>query len=172
MKPTDKLLFVTMQNIQIPQIKFTMVPMVMPQNKPHLFLVYVSDARPIMYAIIGKERINPPVGPTMDCQPPVKFENTGKPNVPNKMYISVAKKARFEPNIIAASVIMNVCKVTGTPLGSGMENGAITQIREAVSPITQSSWMFVLLFFIWFDSPKVYQSIQNSIFTFVSQCGT
>ena len=115
-----------MQNIQIPQIKFTMVPMVMPPNKPHLFLLYVSDARPIMYAIIGKERINPPVGPTMDCHPPVKFENTGKPNAPNKMYISVAEKARFETNIIAASVIMNVCKVTGTPLGSGMENGAIT----------------------------------------------
>lgn len=128
-----------MQNIQIPQMKFTIVPVVIPKDKDHLFLVYVSDARPMIYAIIGKERINPPVGPTMDCQPPVKFENIGKPNIPNKIYMSVAIEACFAPNIIAARVIIKVCRVTGIPIGSGMEKGAITQIREAANPIMHNS---------------------------------
>lgn len=138
-KPTDKLLFVTMQNIQNPQMKFIIVPVVIPKGKDHLFLVYVSDASPIIYAMIGKERINPPVGPTMDCQPPVKFENIGKPNAPNKTYMSVAVEARFAPNIIAARVIIKVCSVIGTPKGSGMDRGAMMQIREVTNPTMHNS---------------------------------
>lgn len=108
MKPTDKLLFVTIQNMLTPQIKFIIVPIVIPKNKDRLFLVYVSDARPMIYAIIGKERMNPLVGPTIDCQPPVKFENTGRPNAPNRTYISVAVNAGFAPSIIAVSVMIKV----------------------------------------------------------------
>lgn len=75
----------------------------------------------------------------MDCQPPVKFENTGKPKAPKSIYISVADEARLAPNIIAARVIIKVCSVIGTPRGSGMEKGAITQIREAANPIMHNS---------------------------------
>lgn len=146
-----------MQNIQIPQMKFNIVPIVMPENKDHLFLEYISDASPIIYAMIGKERINPPVGPTMDCQPPVKFENIGKPNAPNKIYMSVAVEARFAPNIIAASIIIKVCNVIGTPRGSGMEKGAITQIREVTNPTMHSSCIFEFSFFILLNSPKIFK---------------
>ena len=153
-KPTVKLLLVAMQNIQSPHIKFMIVPIVIPMNKVHFLFAYVSEARPITYAIIGKESINPPVGPVMDCQPPVKFEKTGRPNAPNIAYISVAMEARFAPNIIAASVIIKVWSVIGTPRGSGMESGAITQTRDAANPTIQSSRISDFLYFILFCSPK------------------
>ena len=62
----------------------------------------------MIYAITGKERIKPPVGPLMDCHPPVKFENTGRPNAPSRTYMSVAVNAGFAPNIIAVSVMIKV----------------------------------------------------------------
>ena len=108
MKPTDKLLFVTIQNMLTPNRKFIAVPIIMPMSKEYFLLQYVSEAHPMIYAIIGKERINPPVGPTIDCQPPVKFENTGRPNAPNRTYISVAVNAGFAPSIIAVSVMIKV----------------------------------------------------------------
>ena len=91
-----------------PHRKFTTVPIIIPMSKEYFLLQYVSEAHPIIYAIIGKERMNPPVGPTIDCQPPVKFENTGRPNAPNRTYISVAVNAGFAPSIIAVSVMIKV----------------------------------------------------------------
>lgn len=76
-KATMKELSVTRQNMAIPQAKFTTVPKSIPNNKDEL--------RPITYAIIGKDRMKPPVGPIKQCHPPVKLENTGNPNVPNNM---------------------------------------------------------------------------------------
>lgn len=76
-KPTDKELSVTRQNMAIPQAKFNTVPKNIPNNKDEL--------RPITHAIIGKERMKPPVGPIKHCQPPVKLENTGNPNAPKSM---------------------------------------------------------------------------------------
>jgi hypothetical protein len=75
----------------------------------------------MIYAINGKERINPDVGPVMDCHPPVKFANTGSPIAPSSMYISVAVKPFFEPRIIPAMVTAKVCMVIGTPIGIGIE---------------------------------------------------
>lgn len=120
--------------------------------------------------MIGKERINPPVGPVIDCQPPVKFEKTGSPKAPSKTYISVAVNAGFAPNIIAVTVIIKVCRVVGIPVGRRIGMGAMTQIRAAFSPIMHS---FIVLFFVYFMvfcSPKVYQFLQNSIFRHFSQC--
>ena len=103
--------------------------------------------------MIGKERIKPPDGPTIDCQPPVKFANTGKPSAPSKIYRSVASAPRFAPSTIAASGIINVCKVIGTPSGIGNENGAIMQIIAAARPMKQMSCMFIFFFFILNYSP-------------------
>lgn len=137
----------------------------------HFFFVHMSDARPITYAIIGKERINPPVGPVIDCHPPVKFEKTGSPKAPRRTYISVAVNAGFAPNIIAVSVIIKVWRVVGTPVGSIIGMGAMTQIKAVVSPTMHSSFVLFLGYFIIYYSPKVSQSLQNSIFGHVSQCG-
>ena len=70
--------------MHIPHRKFTTVPIIIPMSKEYFLLQYVSEAHPIINAIIGKDRIKPPVGPTIDCQPPVKFENTGRPNEPSR----------------------------------------------------------------------------------------
>jgi len=130
----------------------------------------MSDARPIIYAIIGKERINPPVGPVIDCQPPVKFEKTGSPKAPSRTYRSVAVNAGFAPNIIAVRVMIKVWRVVGTPVGSSMGMGAMTHIRDVVNPIAHSSFVLFFVCFIIICSPKVFQSLQNSIFRHVSQC--
>ena len=155
----------------IPHTKFSRVPIVIPITIVHFFFVHMSDARPIIYAIIGKERMNPPVGPVIDCHPPVKFEKTGSPKAPNRTYMSVAVNAGFAPNIIAVNVIIKVWRVVGTPVGSSMGMGAMTQIRDVVSPIMHSSFVLFLVYFIIFYSPKVFQSLQNSIFGHFSQCG-
>lgn len=68
-----------------PQTKFMTVPKNIPRINKHLCFARKAEARPMTYAIIGKDKINPPVGPTIICHPPVKFENTGKPKAPNRM---------------------------------------------------------------------------------------
>ena len=83
----------------------------------------------MIYAINGKERINPDVGPVMDCHPPVKFANTGSPIAPSNMYISVAVTPFFEPRMIPAMVTAKVCMVIGTPIGIGMEICAMITIN-------------------------------------------
>lgn len=138
-KPISKLLAVTTQNMETPQTKFMAVPMIIPRSNEYLRFNRKSDPRPIKYAIIGKDRMNPPVGPNNICHPPVKFANTGKPKAPNSMYINPAIAPRLAPNKIAASVMMNVCKVIGIPSGIGMESGAMTQISATVIPTTHSS---------------------------------
>ena len=84
-KPTNKLLSVTKQNMETPQMKFMIVPIIIPTASRYLRFDCSFKANPITKAIIGNDKINPPVGPIMICQPPVKLENTGKPNAPNNM---------------------------------------------------------------------------------------
>ena len=61
----------------IPKAKFITVPASIPNHK--------EEPKPITYAIIGKDRMKPPVGPIKHCHPPVKLENTGNPNAPKRM---------------------------------------------------------------------------------------
>ena len=106
----------------------------------------------------------------MDCHPPVKLENTGSPNAPSRTYMRVVVNAGFAPNIIAVRVIIKVCRVVGIPVGRRIGMGAMTQIRDALSPIMHSFVVLFLVCFIIFYSPKLYQSLQNSIFRHFSQC--
>lgn len=81
--PTERGLWVIKQNIAIPQIILTVVPRAIPKEKQKRNLLRYSVPRPMTYAINGKDSINPEVGPVIDCQPPVKFANTGSPIAPN-----------------------------------------------------------------------------------------
>lgn len=107
-KPTAALLRVIRQKWVRPQMKFNKVPSPILIIRAGFFFEYISEPRPMIYAIRGNERINPPVGPTIDCHPPVKLEKTGRPNTPSSTYMSVAAKAGFAPIIIAARLIIKV----------------------------------------------------------------
>lgn len=94
------------------------------------------------YAISGKERMNPLVGPVRACRPPLKFAKTGKPTAPSKIYIIVERAPFLAPSMIPASVIAKVCMVIGTPNGRGIAICA-SIVRIAVNKeIIQRSWIF------------------------------
>lgn len=120
-KPTANELFVTRQNIATPQSRLRIVPSAIPREKQKRNFCRCSVPSPIMYAISGKDRINPAVGPVIACKPPVKFAKTGRPMAPKRTYTSVAINPFFEPRITPAIVTAKVCIVTGTPIGIGMD---------------------------------------------------
>ena len=140
--PTRRLLFVRKQNMRSPQRRFTVVPRIIPIRRLHFHLLRFSTPRPMRKAIRGKERINPPVGPTKDCQPPVKFAKTGNPIAPSNIYINVERAPNLEPRIMPASVTAKVCIVIGTPRGIGMAICAIITMIAENKPVRQMFCMF------------------------------
>lgn len=146
--PTINVLFVSTQNISVPQSKFRVVPRMIPSQYRYFCLERSSVPRPIIYAISGKERIKPPVGPTRTCQPPIKFAKTGNPIIPISIYINVERAPLREPSTIPAKVTANDCMVTGTPKGIGNAICAVIARTDVKSPMRHKSCIFNLLRFI------------------------
>lgn len=147
-KPIQTGIFVKAQNTKIPQRRFNEVPAIMPAGYAPLKRVRSSVPRPMIYAISGKDKINPPVGPKKDCHPPVKFAKTGNPIAPSSIYIIVEKAPFLEPSTILAKVMAKVCMVIGTPKGIGMEICAMMTMTAVHKPIMQSSRIFNFDFFM------------------------
>ena len=87
----------------------------------------------------GNERINPPVIPKSTPIPPEKFEKTGAPTVPSRMYASVEIVPFFAPRAIPASGTASVCMVIGTPYGIGMLSCDIIAMMAVKMAIRQRS---------------------------------
>lgn len=146
--PIINVLFVSAQNISVPQSKFRVVPRMIPSQYRYFCLERSSVPRPIIYAISGKERINPPVGPTSTCQPLIKFAKTGNPIRPTNIYINVERAPLREPSTMPARVTANDCIVTGTPKGIGNETCAVIERTAVKSPMRHKSCMLNLFCFI------------------------
>ena len=146
--PTNNVLFVRTQNIRVPQMRFSIFPRKMPIQDWYFCLERSSVPSPMMYAMIGKESIKPPVGPTMDCQPPVKFAKTGNPIKPTSIYINVERAPLREPRTIPARATAKDCIVIGTPNGIGKEICAIIARTAEKSPTRHRSCIFNLFCFI------------------------
>lgn len=104
----------------------------------------------------GKDKINPPVGPAMDCQPPVKFANTGRPTEPSITYMMEAIAPFFEPKTMPAKVIAKVCMVNGTPKGIGITICAIIVMTAVKRPIMHKSLICKDCFFIIFPRENAF----------------
>lgn len=146
--PIINVLLVSAQNIRVPQSKLSMVPRKIPSQYIYFCLIRSSVPRPMMYAISGKESINPPVGPIRTCHPPIKFAKTGNPINPTSIYINVESAPLREPSMIPASVTANVCIVIGTPKGIGIAICAVIARTAEKSPMRHRSCMFILFCFI------------------------
>lgn len=68
--PTYRLLFVAKQKTIVPERKFMSVPIITPTIMDTFLLWRALEIAPIIYAIRGKDRMKPPVGPIIICQPP------------------------------------------------------------------------------------------------------
>ena len=84
-RPAINVLLLKKQNIAVPQSRFIIFPKRTHIRKQPLNRERLSTPKPTRYVMSGKDRINPPVGPVMICQPPVKLEKTGSPKAPNNM---------------------------------------------------------------------------------------
>lgn len=146
--PTINVLFVRTQNISVPQRRFSMFPRMILSQYKYFCLERSSVPSPMMYAIIGKESIKPPVGPTMDCQPPVKFAKTGNPIRPTSIYINVERAPLREPRTMPARATAKDCIVIGTPNGIGKDICAIIARTAEKSPMRHKSCMFNFVCFI------------------------
>lgn len=146
--PTINVLFVRTQNISVPQRRFSMFPRMIPSQYKYFCLERSSVPSPMMYAIIGKESIKPPVGPTMDCQPPVKFAKTGNPIRPTSIYINVERAPLRELRTMPARATAKDCIVIGTPNGIGKDICAIIARTAEKSPMRHKSCMFNFVCFI------------------------
>ena len=149
LKPIQNELFVRKQNIRIPHIKLKEFPKKIPRIKLPFHLLRYSIPSPMTYAINGKERIKPPVGPASDPRPPVKFAKTGNPIAPSSIYIKVERAPFLEPRMIPASVMANVCIVNGTPKGIGMDICAMITMTAVNNPMRHRFCMFEFLCFIF-----------------------
>ncbi len=125
------------------------IPKKWQSNKPKPEIIHPSKGFLIVlemeHATVKSKnpQIKPPVGPIITCAPPLKAENTGKPNAPIAMYVKTQAVDHFADNINPQNAIAKVCNVKGTVgvKNATCESTHITAVNIALKII------FLSLFF-------------------------